>query len=181
MWGRALCLALLFWGCGDNQHTGVPVDAAPDVPDAPLPDGPFFGEPCELSPVPEATKYCRCDDDPYGLCYHPQGLCVDEGPEDGVGVCRPFCDRLHPEWNPEHVCIGPRAGGIVTWTSDGMTPGKPYDCYCRPRSKGSRAKEKAHRFRDEPSAWSWLGQLLGWFLERRNGNTNAWSLSLIQV
>lgn len=130
MWGRALCLALcLGVGCGDNRGPGAPVDAAPDTPDVP-PENPFFGEPCELATYPGAVRGCHClEYYSNGDCRQNAGWCVDEA-GDGRGVCRPFCDQLSPDVNPIYTCNGPRAGGLVTWTSDGSV--EPYVCYCRP-------------------------------------------------
>ena len=118
----ATVLVLVLTGCDSEEP--MQADAGPDIdaPDA-RPGIDFFGEPCPLPTYTAAVTFCR---DNYA------GYCVDEGNGDLVGVCRPRCDVLHPNWNAEYVCTGSKDGGVPTWTSDGMTPGKPYVCYCAP-------------------------------------------------
>ncbi len=138
---RTILLAALI-GCGDNRRPITPdaaidVDAATDA----YSDPNFFGEPCDFwrnPDYPEALAICHCDFiDPVVGCVRPSGSCVEEPVGSGIGVCREACDQLHPEWNPEYVCIGRHAGGIPTWTpgQDGVSAGQGVPgswCYCRP-------------------------------------------------
>lgn len=117
---RFMILALVV-AC-DGGERPAELDAPPPPMDAP--ESPrFFGEPCELVPsVPEAVIYCRGYD----------GYCVEDGPVgDGIGICRPKCTILNPNWNATYVCDGATNGGTPTWTGDGSTS-LPYVCYCAP-------------------------------------------------
>lgn len=133
-----LLLVLALVACGDNRRMAEPVDAGVDAPDA-YTDPNFFGEPCNFvrnPDYPEALAICHCDSIDDGTCIGPRGNCVEEPAGSGVGVCRAPCDQLHPDWNPEHVCIGAHAGGTPTWTpgrdgtSGSDSPGSW--CYCMP-------------------------------------------------
>ena len=116
-----VAVVFMMIACGDDAPRVVDggIDALPPE---------FLGEPCGLPSIPGALSPCHCDrvDPNDGHCYGAKGWCVDEGEQDGVGICRPFCDQPEPT---TRACLGPREGGIPTWTSEGAPP---YVCYCRP-------------------------------------------------
>ncbi len=115
---RIFALMVLMAGCGDDGGNVQPDGGMPDAAvDA---SSNFFGEACDPGPDPRAIAGCRDN----------RGYCIRQ--PDNTGVCRPMCDQLHPDWNAVYVCIGERAGGTPTWTSDGNTTQAPYVCYCEP-------------------------------------------------
>lgn len=127
-----ILMVVLAAGCGGGGNTepadpdALLSDTAPTVDARPE----FFGEACTLATAP-AISTCHCARFEDGHCYEPQGFCVDER-GDGVGVCRPWCEQVSPNWNPTYVCTGAHDGGRVWFTSNGMTPSKPYVCVCLP-------------------------------------------------
>lgn len=127
---KRFLILLALTACGGIETKPIDPDALgvdAFVPDA-RPE--FFGEPCTLAAAP-AVATCHCSRTEDGHCYEPQGFCVDEK-GDGVGVCRPWCDQVSPNWNPTFVCTGAQHGGRTWFTSNGTTPNKPYVCVCLP-------------------------------------------------